>query len=122
MRSTGGTSSAMKEQALSLPSRRRSDTAMTTRRSIRTALYIYEVAAGAAVDGRANWNFDFSATTLAAGDSDTFDFKLLVDTDKSDDENFVEFDLTSLAAVKSGVTEQGSQNFGFNFYTTSDRQ
>jgi len=60
---------------------------------------------------RAEWNFDFAATILPAGDDDTITFKLLVDIDPTAGESFVEVPLANQYGAPYG--DQNSSNYAF---------
>jgi len=60
---------------------------------------------------RAEWNFDFAATILQAGEDDTITFKLLVDVDPTAGESFIEVPLTNEYGAPYG--DQNSSNYAF---------
>jgi hypothetical protein len=60
---------------------------------------------------RAEWNFDFAGTNLAAADNDALEFKLFVDLDPSAGVNYVEYTPNDNPA--SEYSAQNSGNYAF---------
>ena len=86
----------------------------------------YNVAEGTAAGSttRAEWNFDFVATTLAAGGDEAFAFKLMVDRDPTAAVNLVEYipgdnpagsfqNSVNYGFIDADLATAGTQNYGF---------
>jgi hypothetical protein len=74
----------------------------------------YNVAEGSdpnATSARAEWNFDYAMTKLAAGDNDSFTFKIFVDLDETAGVGLVEY--TANDNPTSPFSVQNSGNYAF---------
>ncbi|HEY0647986.1 hypothetical protein [Phenylobacterium sp.] len=76
-----------------------------------TANYTVLSGAQSGAPNRAEWNFDFAATILPAGDDDDITFKLFIDIDPTEGESFVEIPLTDEYGAPYG--DQNSANYAF---------
>ncbi len=90
----------------------------------------YAVAEGTAAGSTtwAEWNFDFAATTLTAGNDEAFTFKLMVDRDPTAAVNLVEYTPGDNPArffqnsVNSGFIDTDLATAGAQYYGFADGQ
>ncbi|WP_353471242.1 hypothetical protein PVT71_07860 [Salipiger sp. H15] len=73
----------------------------------------FTVEAGPASTDRMAWNVDWAATVTEAGDDDSFEFRLLLDVDGSEAEQFVDLAAATGNEYGTAPSLQNSWNYGF---------